>query len=1446
MDVASPPKRMTRARAAAKAGGDKDATAPSTSASAAKLKTKTTKATTKSTKTATKATTTPNLPKATAAKASATTATTTTTRAETLSSPRSGKRKLRPFDFKEPKGKQNEKDDLAQEDGTMNRPAKKPRGRAKKADGPTATMPEAVAESEPEPLSEPEATSISEEDKSDSRTTKTRATATKPAAAKATTARTATSSTRATRGRAKKATDPEETPAVLKKQTPATISRTRTRKTASKADDTAAAAKKPAKKTARGATTEGTITTTYSTEPTPGLKSAVSRVASKADGAFKKTVTFREPEKENVAPEDASKSTDNTGGASATGMRAKPVRKPAVSGRTTRASARAATTEPTEKKPLSPKKDVQNRALSRDPGSDDELATYEKTPLRPLMKSPVKPTGTGRKIELPRPEKEKDENSPQPPESPFASVLASPARRPASTPFKDALKSPAKRVDAVASLLFSSTSAEAERAQSPAKTTMLQSPAKRSQISFPTLPRSDEAGPRSPTKMSLLNSPAKRPMSPIKFPGPSAPSTEVAVEEELAEEEPTEEEPAEEEPVEEEPAEMKQDVPTLAEEMNDDEELQLQIAAEIDMSTPQPPSPASSIESEQHDSVIEETVGEDELQFESPIQTQLAFPGRLSAVLPRHADPALNPNRPPMPQLGVDPSEAAGPVQKNEEITMSAAEETKEPVDTPSTLVVDSVEATTVTHQVDSVEVTTVTHQVDSPENPAHEDSPTPTATESSSKSPVLSESESESESKAELKQVWEGKSDGDITEQNDQEAELQSVAISKDTSPESPSPQPAAVSVKETDDTQMSDSEDELASSHKCANKFQTESSNNVAALATPSRPLLSGPITKLPDHLLRVASRAIQSARRPGTRYTSFTNRRVTMTKPVSRAIFPAKVQEKAVVEPVAKNEPTEPIKAEDISAATPTEDSDDEFSLLDEKDFPVVQSSPSKGFFDDEMKIRADMENQAAMEALLEADIAAKFDKYDFHDLGLNGDGSPRAADGLSFLNMPQVSESPVRDEVSSESSRERGDGNTVPIDPSLLAQEANARSVALAPTTPKRPLATTHFHTTVSKVPLKRGDDSPPRTAKRHCSSASKLSFLRPDDEHRDTAGSDSVTNQSSSIRDSEKMQVVATGREGSGMPPVTPTKPTARSSVGTPARTTRADLDPHLLRGAVVYVDVHTAEGADAGRLFVELLLSMGARCVKSWPWNPSNTDGELDASKVGITHVVFKDGGRRTLEKVVESNGLVQIVQCGWVLDCERYNTWLSEKEYRVDTSLIPRGGHNRRKSMEPTALSNMNGTLITPARIVPGHREPQTLPNNYMSRRDSTLWVRSPSVNDEDEDAPSEHDWASDSGMFTPVPKTPAPETVARFAMDISPATPTTSSFGSLSPEKGAGLTKTCPPKPMGMNRPPGGILNPLEEQNIRLRLMAARRQSMQYAPKNPSPLAKQWRDIK
>lgn len=1135
-----------------------------------------------------------------------------------------------------------------------------------------------------------------------------------------------TTTARATRGRAKKpaTTTTTTTSTTASQEEPVKTTRTSTRakKTATTTEDNGTeTSEKPAKKTRTRAASKakaepGVITTTVSTEPTPGLKSAISRPATKISGIVKKTVTFQEREKENLLPTTGPKGKGKAA-ESATGMRAKPVRKPAGTGRATRASARTTpsseTGEKRDKSPLSPKKDAQNRSMSRDVDSDDELATLEKTPLKPLMKSPVKPP-SAKKPELQPPTKEEDGEVEETTEPASQTALGSPARRPLSaSPWKDTMKSPAKKVEAIPSLILSSMN-DQQTAQSPSKTLSLQSPAKRPQMPIKALqPPSQEPtdGARSPVKMSLFRSPAKRPTSPFKFQGapaqpfgdnsaklfgPKTSPVEASLETEDSEHEPSEH----------------------LEEVKFDFVADLQLPVEED-----------------------EEAEENDVEPESP--SQLAFNGRLSAVLPRHADPALRDNPLPVDTLPVEDANTSQP----------------EPVQTeqPETEEVPIVEAEGIELQDDPMDI----------------DVPSPTPT----------------------------------------------------TPPQSAVPKrilnPAfGLRAKDMNDD-ISDSEDELANSGKTFGKYQDDTTLNFSGVpATPTPATFKTHNRGMPSSAVKAASRAIRSVSK-GSRF-GFT--------PLANQLSEWKT--------------TSPQKPSNVAEPLSPDFKDEGFSMLKENDTAPAEFTPSKGLFDEEMRIRAEMENQAAMEAALEADIAAKFDTPEFDDVPITKEDMELAAEANEMSLMEQselddIKDGRAYDDSISEASQEYGDENAVPIDPALLAP-ANGRR--LGPVTPLRPSASRSFHT-VSKVPLKPADDSSPKLEimKVRSASASKLQANRPTPLFRNaTVISYSPTKDSGSMEVDEENEP--------NYPPVTPTKTDIWSSMGTPARTPRRDLNTSLLRGAVVFVDVHTSDGADASTVFVDLLAQMGARCVKSWPWNPTspaNANGDGSTSKVGITHVVFKDGGKRTLEKVRETGGVVQCVGVGWVLDCERENEWLDEAPYYIDTSLVPRGGRNRRKSMEPKALANMNGTLVTPMKNNSGQaRECQTVPNNHISRRDSTAWMRTPSDYDDEEDAPGEHDWDREISMLTPVPKTPAPEAVARFALDVTPDTPSTVDYNSLVPDREQLLMRTCPPKQqqsayadLGV-----GLLKREKDNAIMMRLMAARRKSLQFAPKVASPLSKAW----
>lgn len=241
----------------------------------------------------------------------------------------------------------------------------------------------------------------------------------------------------------------------------------------------------------------------------------------------------------------------------------------------------------------------------------------------------------------------------------------------------------------------------------------------------------------------------------------------------------------------------------------------------------------------------------------------------------------------------------------------------------------------------------------------------------------------------------------------------------------------------------------------------------------------------------------------------------------------------------------------------------------------------------------------------------------------------------------------------DDTMSDASQEYGDENEVP------GQNAHCNA-QVPPITPKR-FIRREFHT-VSKVPLKAADVStpPPQPSlKKRRHSISKVPASRPTHTLSRSATvisySPTKNKEKNAIFEEAAEEEIMTERSASLSPPRTPDKveeawtnaetpvpTTAKTPIRTPGR------DPALLRGAVVFVDVHTMEGADASAIFIELLTQMGARCVKAWNWNPNDEDA---SAKIGITHVVYKDGGKRTMEKVRETKGVVQCVGVGWVLE---------------------------------------------------------------------------------------------------------------------------------------------------------------------------------------------------
>ncbi|PLN82660.1 hypothetical protein BDW42DRAFT_200375 [Aspergillus taichungensis] len=393
----------------------------------------------------------------------------------------------------------------------------------------------------------------------------------------------------------------------------------------------------------------------------------------------------------------------------------------------------------------------------------------------------------------------------------------------------------------------------------------------------------------------------------------------------------------------------------------------------------------------------------------------------------------------------------------------------------------------------------------------------------------------------------------------------------------------------------------------------------------------------------------------------------------------------------------------------------------------------------------------------------------------------------------------------------------------------------------------------FHT-VSKVPLKpEGQISPLKVSRKRGLSLSPVhsrprkSIFMPSPSRKSPRLQRPTTPQRprQSLGHGRTPNAGSQQRRRSTAPAASPTPVKSTRPAPSPAKTPlRGGTDSYkqVLNGAVVYVDVHTTEGEDASGIFVELLQQMGARCIKSWSWNPNprastspDEESEPKIGKVGITHVVFKDGGVRTLEKVRQARGLVKCVGVGWVLDCERENKWVEESHYAVDSSIIPRGGAKRRKSMEPRALSNMNGTLVksNPSSSSNSSRKSGAV-EDFM--RQTPPPSESPDLTPQPRRYESSHPEPDQS--YCQTPKTPGsrPYDFNFDAIGMSPATPYYLS------QRSRLVQQTCPPKQthQGLFGTPSRADPDAVEPSWKLKakLDAARRKSLAFKPRVGSPL--------
>ncbi|KLU88021.1 hypothetical protein MAPG_07008 [Magnaporthiopsis poae ATCC 64411] len=964
---------------------------------------------------------------------------------------------------------------------------------------------------------------------------------------------------RAARGRPRKAEAVEETKCAEPAPAPKPRGRP-AKKIAPAKEEPLAAAPVRATRTTRAKKTEPPPQSEETAEPLkPATRARATTAATAAKATVKKSVKFEEPEKENTPP--IVPKTKRVKAVAAeppapvaaepvtTGLRARPLRRaaaaaaPSAPARATRGGAKSTAAAAAQKEerpatPLGPKRITQlTRAKNADRGDESDD------------------------------ELAGDDTTSQRP------LMKSPVRpAPAVRPELE-LPSPARRgVGAPLLALPEGGNIAGQDIKSPLKPSLLFSPAKRPKSPMKTM---QAAAPslgdvsRSPMKASLLNSPAKRLFSPAK---PKHRDEAKKVEENDQEEKENEEEQKENEE-EQQSAEMEFGSPATE---------PVLLTAPVGLDAEYLPAAARQAQ-----------------MVESP--TRQLFPGRLSAVLPRHADPALKDTvmgvvaRVNAEQAASQEEEEAKQKQVCEEAGSVAGEAMD--VDEPTVQVASEENASPRPgfglRQKDLDPYAGVDSESD-------DDLGTPAATASRQARAIQTPSRS-------TRQAGRGLSLG-------------------------------------------------VQSSSKSVIKKMSESSG---LGFTPLAEKLNGWKASSPLKVgIQQGSPALISAVAIGAREEAF-------------------------------------IGAEQVSAAT-------------------TQDSPAKStFFDDEMLVRADFqieESAVIAQDEVEQQLEMEVDEPELGDLPITQEDVELAAEAheMSLLDQSRLEEKLCAetgmDDSISDASQEYGDENQTPIDPALMVQDQQlngSASPGVPPVTPQR-FVTRTFHT-VSKIPLKPADESTPRSAlaeakqsRRH--SVAKLPGATTPTKSRPSNGlaRNATVISYSPTKADRQAEEAGHGVEEEPQTtsaPVTPVRSESGfswSTTGTPARTPRRDVNPALLRGAVVFVDVRTSEGADSSEIFVELLSQMGAVCLRSWDWTPDEADS---VSKVGITHVVFKDGSNQTIQKVRECGGVVQCVGVSWVLDCERENEWLEEAPYSIDTSLTPRGGGGRRrKTMDPNAFSNSSG----------------------------------------------------------------------------------------------------------------------------------------------------------
>lgn len=192
-----------------------------------------------------------------------------------------------------------------------------------------------------------------------------------------------------------------------------------------------------------------------------------------------------------------------------------------------------------------------------------------------------------------------------------------------------------------------------------------------------------------------------------------------------------------------------------------------------------------------------------------------------------------------------------------------------------------------------------------------------------------------------------------------------------------------------------------------------------------------------------------------------------------------------------------------------------------------------------------------------------------------------------------------------------------------------------------------------------------------------------------------------------------------------------------------------------------------------------------------------------------------------------------------WNSSCERENKWLDETHYTVDSSIMPRGGAKRRKSMEPRALSNVNGTLIKADNSASASSSGRRAGADFGTMGD--FMRQTPPLSHGESSTPESNrkytvTHTEADQQYCQTPRTPGTSGYDFSRLDnigMSPATPFYLS------QKSRLVQQTCPPKQTRQGLFSTSSSSDDEPtQKLRFKLEAARRKSLAFKPKVGSPL--------